>query len=650
MSVKDRRIALTFLVIAMLLLSACAQMAAPAQPAPAEETPAAAEGKLTEVGTPRAETLIMDHLDGRVDNPKQFNPYMPGTRFNQGWHQLGLSNMWEMNTVTGKQFPAMAAEMPEPLNSDYTKFRIKLREGLYWSDGVEITTDDFAYTVELVLKTKEFPYSGFLSRVIKSYQVIDKYTVEIETVNPEPRLGYTLGVTVWGDAFRLIPKHIFEKQSDPAKFDFYPPVSSGPYVLKDVDPNGYWWLWEKREDWQRTDVGMIAGEPKPKYILVRFYGPEEKRVIAGIQHELDIFTDITPESWDVLRTKNEYAKAWYDHVPWANLDDPCERGIAFVNMTPPYDKAEVRWALALATDIQKVSLATFAGLLRASPLAVPPIYILQETYHKPLRPWLTEFAFEDGYKPFDPDFAVKIAETLKSQGVEGLPEDEQALVDLFGVGWWKYDPAKATELLEKNGFTKDANGKWLLPDGKPWQITINAPANFEVQSQRLAFAVADAWRAFGIDANVQQMEAGTFWSSWSNGTFQAGSYWPGCGVAPDVWDNMNGAWHMKYIVPIGEPAPGNAVRHKSEELSALLDEISKLTSEDPKTVELMREFMKQWVKEMPWLPMFGTSKFVPVDTYYWTNFPDVNNYYEGPWWWWSLFKYITPKLEPTGRQ
>ena len=650
MSVKDRRVALTFLAIAMLLLSACAQMAAPAQPAPAEETPAAAEGKLTEVGTPRAETLIMDHLDGRVDNPKQFNPYMPGTRFNQGWHQLGLSNMWEMNTVTGKQFPAMAAEMPEPLNSDYTKFRIKLREGLYWSDGVEITTDDFAYTVDLVLKTKEFPYSGFLSRVIKSYQVIDKYTVEIETVNPEPRLGYTLGVTVWGDAFRLIPKHIFEKQSDPAKFDFYPPVSSGPYVLKDVDPNGYWWLWEKREDWQRTDVGMIAGEPKPKYILVRFYGPEEKRVIAGIQHELDIFTDITPESWDVLRTKNEYAKAWYDHVPWANLDDPCERGIAFVNMTPPYDKADVRWALVLATDIQKVSLATFAGLLRASPLAVPPIYILQETYHKPLRPWLTEFAFEDGYKPFDPDFAVKIAETLKSQGVEGLPEDEQALVDLFGVGWWKYDPAKATELLEKNGFTKDANGKWLLPDGKPWQITINAPANFEVQSQRLAFAVADAWRAFGIDANVQQMEAGTFWSSWSNGTFQAGSYWPGCGVAPDVWDNMNGAWHMKYIVPIGEPAPGNAVRHKSEELSALLDEISKLTSEDPKTVELMREFMKQWVKEMPWLPMFGTSKFVPVDTYYWTNFPDVNNYYEGPWWWWSLFKYITPKLEPTGRQ
>jgi len=46
---------------------------------------------------------------------------------------------------------------------------------------------------------------------------------------------------------------------------------------------------------------------------------------------------------------------------------------------------------------------------------------------------------------------------------------------------------------------------------------------------------------------------------------------------------------------------------------------------------------------MPWIPMFGTSKFVPVDTYYWTGYPTNENFYEGPWWWWSLFKYMTPR-------
>ncbi len=112
---------------------------------------------------------------------------------------------------------------------------------------------------------------------------------------------------------------------------------------------------------------------------------------------------------------------------------------------------------------------------------------------------------------------------------------------------------------------------------------------------------------------------------------------------------MNNEWNSSFVVPVGQPAPGNSVRFSDPEMTAILDQIAPLTSDDPQTVELMKEFMKEFVKELPWLPMFGTSKFVPVDTYYWTNFPSPDNYYEGPWWWWSLFKYMTPHFEPTGR-
>jgi len=603
---------------------------------------------MTEVGTPRAETLIVDSLDGRIDNPTQLNPFAASTRFNQGYHQLGLSNLWEMNTMTGEQFPAMAAKMPEALNKDYTDFKITLRQGMAWSDGVEITADDLVYTIQTVMKTKEFPFSGYLNSLVKDVKGLDKYTVELTTQNPSPRLSVQLGVTVWSNGLRMIPKHIFEKQQDVASFSFYPPVTSGPYTLSKVDPNGNWFLWEKRADWAKTDVGMIAGEPAPKYILFRFYGPEEKRIIAGTQHNLDIFTDITPESWDILRQQDPYAKAWYNAFPWAYLDDPCERGIQLVTSKAPYDKADVRWAMALATNIDDVSLATFGGMLRVSPLPVPPVTVLQNTYHKPLRDWLTSFALPDGYKPFDPSFATRIAKKLTDQGVEGIPTDESKLVDLFGIGWWKYDPDKATDLLTKAGFKKDANG-WTMPDGKPWEITINSPANFEVESGRLAFAVADSWRKFGIKANVQQMEAGSFWNASTTGNFVAGSYWPGCGVMPDVYFNMDTAWNAKYVVPVGQPAPGNTSRYKNDTISKQLDALAQLTSTDPKIVDQTKEFMKTWVADMPWLPMFGTSKFVPVDTYYWTNFPSAENAYEGPWWWWSLFKYMTPKFKPTGK-
>ena len=88
----------------------------------------AQDGAMTEVGTPRNQTLIMDALDGRVNNPTQMNPFLQSTLFNEGLNQLAYSALWEMNTVTGQQFPALAAKMPEALNSDYTDFKITLRQ------------------------------------------------------------------------------------------------------------------------------------------------------------------------------------------------------------------------------------------------------------------------------------------------------------------------------------------------------------------------------------------------------------------------------------------------------------------------------------------------------------------------------------------
>ncbi len=623
------RLILSLMVIGFLLASAPGALA------------------VTEVGTPRAETLIVDQLDGRIVNAGQFNPYMPGTSFSAGFHQMNIGNLWEVNTVTGEQFPSLAAEMAEPLNDDFTAFRIHLRDGLYWSDGVKFTADDLYFTIRMILDTPELPYSGFLSGVISEVEQVDELTVDIQTTDPYPRIERTLGAYIWGTGFRIVPKHIWE-DVDPTTFMNNPPVGVGPYTLADYDRNGNWFLWERREDWERSDVGIKVGKPGPKYVLFRYYGPEEIRVLSGIRHDLDVFQDITPESWEILQRRNEYARAWYEHFPYANLDDPCERGIAFNNSEFPYNHSEVRWALALATDIQRVSLATFAGMLRVSPLAVPPVKVLQDAYHKPMRDWLMDFAFEDGYKPFDPDYAMNMAAMFQAEGMEGIPTDEDEIIDLFGVGWWRHDPDKAAELLEGVGFTRGANNMWQLPDGTPWRITINAPADFEVQSQRLAFAVAEVWRGFGIDANVQQMDGGSFWNSWGLGTFDAGSYWPGCGLGPDVFTQLQG-WHQQYVAPRGTHASGNQMRHDSDRLSAALDALRPLTSADPQIVPLTTELLKVYVEEMPWLPMFGTSKFVPVDTYYWEGFPTADNHYEGPWWWWSLFKYIMPHLEPTGR-
>ncbi|RAP77209.1 ABC transporter substrate-binding protein [Paenibacillus montanisoli] len=604
-------------------------------------------GKMTDVGTPRSETLIVDILGGRSPDPDRYNPYVPGAvAMDAGVHQLMFSNLWEIDTQKGTQIPDLAATFPEPLDGTNTKFKFKIQEGLSWSDGQPFTAHDVEFTAKMIADTKELGYNGYFTNLVKSMKATDDYTIEVETVNPETRLAQKLGVVIWGNTFRVMPKHIWEKE-DPATFKFSNPIGVGPYKLKDRDPQGNWFLWEKREDWQKSDIGKLVGEPGPKYILFKFFGPEEKRIIAMIQHDMDILQDITPESWDVLRQKNEYAKAWYNDFPYATMDDPCERGMSFNTAKEPYNNPDVRWALALMTDIKNVSMATFGGMLRVSPIQLPPIKVLQDNYHKPMLGWLKDFALEDGYKPFDDSYAAGIVDMLKQQGVEGLPTDQSAISDTFGVGWWKFDPAEAAKLLEKNGFKKDGD-KWLLPNGKPWTMTINAPANFEVQSMRLAFAVADSWRKQGIEVNVQQMEGASFWDSESTGAFEIGSYWPACGLLPDTTANMTG-WHKQYIVPIGEQAPGNRNRWANDRVSTLLDELDGLPSDDPKVIQNITEINKEFVKGMPFIPMFGTSKFVPVDTYYWDGFQTSENAFEGPWWWWSQFKFYTPHLKPTGR-
>ena len=314
---------------------------------------------MTEYGTPRAETLIVD-LVAASPTPDNFNPYTSGLiGLFQGVIQFHLSPLWDIDTKTGIQFPAMAAEPLKALDDTFIKWQIKLKEGLYWSDGIEITADDIAFTYHMILSNPTLPANAQLSLLIKdNIKVVDKYTLEIETTAPMPRLQQSLGVFLVYTPFQILPKHIWENV-DPLTFNNNPPVGSGPYTLKEYDPNGTWFLWERREDWQRTDVGMLFGMPKPKYILFISYGTEEKRLLSAIDNNLDTLFDISPESWEILRTRNTYAQAWYLNFPWADFDDPCERGIELNFLKPPLDKTEVRWALALATDITNVSVATY---------------------------------------------------------------------------------------------------------------------------------------------------------------------------------------------------------------------------------------------------------------------------------------------------
>ena len=202
---------------------------------------------------------------------------------------------------------------------------------------------------------------------------------------------------------------------------------------------------------------------------------------------------------------------------------------------------------------------------------------------------------------------------MRAEGTADIPTDPEQVRDLLGVGWWwKYDPDEAAKLLKSVGFKKIGD-KWQTPEGRPWTISILAPADFEVESQRLAFAVANAWTAFGIDAKVNQMQDGPFFSSEARKLYQVGSYWgSSCGMVPDPFVRMEG-WHKDYVRPNGQPSSSNAARYVDDTLSLLIDKLRVISSDDPQVVPLGIEILKELVTGLPAIEMFGTSKFVPVN-------------------------------------
>jgi len=597
---------------------------------------------------PRSETLIVDNLHGRVANPGNFNVWIPGALTGHGPQQMVLDGLWYVDPQTGEWINSLAAE-PPIYNDDFTKMTVKLRQGLYWSDGVEFTADDVVFTVKNLKNNPGLNGSAEMKQYVKDIYKTDDYTVVFELTQPYTRFHNLFTSLIYSTTY-IQPKHIWEKVENPLTFTFNPPVSIAPYVLDSYDSQGYWFLFKKREDWQRTSVGQIYGEPKPNYVLFIYYGADDKKVMAQTRHELDMIFDLTPEAFEVLRNRNPYAIVWYKDFPWAWMDDVNARGLYLNNEKYPFGIKDVRWALTLAINMEEVLKTAYAGIERVTAIHSCPTEYFMDLYYKKLEPWLEDFSLEDGYKPYDSDLANRIAKWAESE-YNVKVEDPKSI---WGMGWWKYDPEQAEKLLVEKGFSKDKNGRWLLPDGNLWKISILAPADFEIDATRLAFAVADQWRKFGIQVNVETVEAGVFWSRDALGDFDVVADWgkitASSGV-PDIWTFIQG-FHSQFLIPTGTPATNpNVIRWKvPKRVDEIIEEMGTLHPQDPKIEELTLEFYKIAVEEMPFIPTVINKKFSAFDNYYWTNYPSAENPYMTPSFWWGEFKFMLPRLESTDRK
>ena len=608
---------------------------------------------MTDAGTPRTETLVVTMASGRWTGEMKFNPYISSSVWQgNGFRALIWEHLWQVDESTGEMICTLAKDFAKPVDDTYTKFEVKLRQGVKWSDGVDFTADDVVYTSELLLNTPEMTSSGAFSAAIKSITKIDDYTVLIETISPETRIEQILGV-IAGDNlwFRILPKHIFENV-DVLTYEYDECVGTGPYKLVKYDDNGNYFLFEKRQDVECSAQTMVYGEPVPKYVLFECFGEADTTIMATVNNQLDCYNNCSMESLEYILEQNSEAREWFDSFPYGNIGT-APLGILYNCAVEPFDKVDVRWALVLSLDVKDLIMSYNGGASIADPLAAPANKAMAEKYIDPLTEWLESFTLSDGYQPFDNSYAENIAATLTQQGIEGLPSDKEALVDMFGVGWWKYDTTKAEKILLAEGFTRDSNGMWLKSDGEPWKITITI--NQSVQEyERLAYAITAAWNDFGIDAVVNSLDYTNFQADLSQGSSDCYIMWLNQSGVIDLTGQIK-TWKSDGIAPVGENTPigflsGASARWASDEIDAIINELNGITADNPRSDELIEEYLKVMVENMPYAVVVTQSSVHPVTTHYWTGFPNSENPYNGTCWWFASFTKVLANITATGNQ
>lgn len=132
----------------------------------------------------------------------------------------------------GDYIPVLAADLPTlangGLSEDYLTVTWRLREGLKWSDGEPLTSDDVKFTVEVLSN----PGSGALTGTggfdqITSVETPDDLTAVLTYSNPYP--GYLNQF-----AYGLFPRHATGDPKQMAEWAWNRiPVGAGPFILSE---------------------------------------------------------------------------------------------------------------------------------------------------------------------------------------------------------------------------------------------------------------------------------------------------------------------------------------------------------------------------------------------------------------------------------
>ena len=355
-----------------------------------------------------------------------------------------LRNMFD-GLVTRDTRSGVHMQIAEEMNwLDDVTLEVKLRQGVKYHDGTEMTADDVAFTFERIITENaiEFPEphtslrKGLIAP-LESIEKIDDYTVLLHFSGP------------WPPAMQLIvhqqivPQQYLEEVGTEGFIGS--PIGTGPFKFVSAQPGLTEVVLERFDDYYggAPDLEPV-GPACVSTAIFRVIPEASTRVAALLAGEVDIIAAVPPSLVETLaQTPGIQVKSAPGTQPkWMEM-----------NVTePPFDDLRVRQALNYAVDKQLIIDEIFGGRAVALPGPLSPF---NNYVNKSLEPY-----------PYDPD--------------------------------------KALSLLAEAGYSDSDEDGILDKNGEPFAFTMDT---LEIQRE-LAQVVAGLFREIGIDASVRVWDYG----------------------------------------------------------------------------------------------------------------------------------------------
>jgi len=500
----------------------------------------------------------------------------PATNFNP----LGPNSSWPAQQGSGHQhlyetlfgFDVLAGDIKGVLAKNITypdnaTFVITLNSGTHWQDGKPLTADDVVYTLQLAKSHTDLNYAQ-IWQYITSVTKKDDQTIQISLNKDTLNAGQ---VKHFLAQIYILPQHIWSSREGSGsllQLVDTTPVGSGPYKVYDFNA--------QRVALQRDDNYWgkgVYGTPAPAFIVHPIFKDNDAANLAFQTGDIDFSQTFLPQIWQLWQDKKLPVATWFKDAPY-HL--PGQIPMIFLNVhRKGLDNPKVRQALAYAINYAQIAETAMSR------------------YSVPVN-----------------------ASLILPQG------GEQKFYDTNGVSQsgWKYDMAKATQILDSIG-KKGSDGVYVLADGTrlgPWKA--QCPYGWTDWMTSLQ-GVSTSAKAVGIDIATDFPEQPADIAALQNGNFDIAMY-SATGADPSApWARFHDILDSRGVPAAGQTAFWNYNRFSDAGVPALLDKVASASASDQPA--LFAQLDDLWRQNIPTIPLeYRPLEFFEHHDTKWTGFPD----------------------------